>query len=236
LKPNSGGELWACLNHTNQKVELWQGDTLLASTDQTIFPTWQYTIELRCRGTEAKVWVTDEVKLTASIMADQYGTPGIKQDCVADNDLFRIGDAYWYQPQEAIKTTFAPGGQLLLGRIPRTGVVWDDYWDYFYLESGEEINTRIEEISNEWDYLHSIPVEIAEGDYILWIYPQDSGVWLSNLFIGDTNGFSIMYYSDINNMFHLMNMAKHKWQMKGYGVWTLGMEDPRIWGYLLKLL
>ena len=230
FKPNSGGELWACLNHTDQKVELWQGDTLLAQADQTIIPTW-YTIELRCRGEEAKVWVSGIAKLTAAITADQYGMPGIKHACLADNDLFRVGDAYWYQPQEAIKVYF--GGQWhTLGRIPRIGVTWDDYWGYFYLESGEEADTRTESISNEWDYLHSAAVVVAEGDYNLWIYPQDSGVWLSNLFIGDVNGFSLMYYSDINNMFHLMNMAKHKWQLKGYGVWALGMEDPRVWGYL----
>jgi spore germination protein YaaH len=228
---NSGEELWACLNHTDQKIELWQGDTLLASTDQTVIPTWQYTVELRCRGAEAKVWVTGEVKLTASITADQYGTPGIKQDCAADNDLFRVGDAYWYQPQEAIKAYF--GGQWhTLGRIPRTGVVWDDYWGYFYLESGEESNTRTESISSEWDYLHSAAVEAAEGSHNVPVYPLDSGVWLSNIFAGDADGFSIMYYSDINNMFHLMNMAKHGWQLKGYGVWALGMEDHRIWGYL----
>lgn len=231
FKLNNGEELWAALNRTDQKIELWQGDSLLASADQTIIPTWQYTLELRCRGAEAKVWVSGALVLTASITADQWGTPGIKHDCQADNDLFRVGDAYWYQPQEAVEAYF--GGQRhTLGRIPRTGAAWDDYWGYFYLESGEEPDTRTESISNEWDYLHSTEASVAEGENNILVRFLDSGVWMSNLFIGDANGFSIMYYSDMNNMFHLMNMAKHEWQLKGYGVWALGMEDPRIWTYL----
>jgi len=233
FNPNNGEELWAALNHTDQKVELWQGDTLLASADQTIIPTWEYILELRCRGTEAKVWVSGAAKLTGIITANQRGTSGIKHDCQADNDLFRVGDSYWYMPQEAVKIDF--GGQWhTLGRLSRIGVTWDDYWGYFYLESGEEIDTRVESISSEWDYQSSTAVAVAEGDYNVQVSFLDSGVWLSNLFIGDANGFSIMYYSDTNNYFTLMNMAKHNWQLKGYGVWALGMEDPRIWEYLPK--
>jgi len=135
-------------------------------------------------------------------------------------------------PQEAIDVVL-PGGQIqTLGRIQRTGVTWLEPWGYFRFEGpGEEPSTRQESISTDFDYLHTVPFTAFDDDRSIIVRLRDRGIWLTQLFLGDARGFSIAHYSDAEHFDMLANLAKHRWRLKGVGLWALGHQDPLVFKY-----
>jgi hypothetical protein len=61
----------------------------------------------------------------------------------------------------------------------------------------EESITRSEDISMDYDFFHSQLLALSCGnDYEVKIIPKDINIWISRLFLGDADGFSILYYQD----------------------------------------
>ena len=59
----------------------------------------------------------------------------------------------------------------------------------------EETSIRSEDISLDYDFFHSDLLEIScGGNYTARIIPKDINIWISRLFLGDADGFSILYY------------------------------------------
>jgi hypothetical protein len=166
--------------------------------------------------------------VTATLPAT--GGFGIRTSSAAcECSLLDVGSPYVYVPQEAIDVTL-PGGQMVtLGRIARTGVAWLEPWGYFeYTGPNEERDTRTESIPLEFDYVHTPAFPAFEDNRPVTVKLRDRGLWVANLYLGDSLGFSIAHYSDAEHFDILKNLAKHRWGLKGVAWWALGLQDPRV--------
>ena len=131
---------------------------------------------------------------------------------------------------------FSNGNTVEFGRIPRTGVTSDNEFQVFKINNDvEEISTRNDDISMDYDFLNSqeLPL-IAGNDYTVKIKPKDINLWISRLFLGDADGFSILYYQDVDSLVYWANEAAYRWKLRGIAIWSLGQEDMRVWEALPK--
>ena len=128
------------------------------------------------------------------------------------------------------------GTQTSFGRIERSNCTWDEEFQVFTLTSDvEEYSTRSEEISLDYEFYHShmMPLECG-NDYTAKIIPRDINIWISRLFLGDADGFSILYYQDVDSLIYWANQAAYRWKLRGMCMWSLGQEDMRVWEWLPK--
>ena len=52
--------------------------------------------------------------------------------------------------------------------------------------------------------------------------------------LGDADGFSILYFQDIDSLVYWANEAAYRWKLRGIAIWSLGQEDMRVWEALPK--
>lgn len=71
-------------------------------------------------------------------------------------------------------------------------------------------------------------------DYSVTIIPRDINIWISRIFLGDGDGFSILYYQDVDSLVYWANEAAYRWKLRGMCMWSLGQEDLRLWEWLPK--
>lgn len=99
----------------------------------------------------------------------------------------------------------------------------------------EESATRSEDISMDYDFFHSDLLPLSCGnDYTVKVIPKDINIWLSRLFLGDADGFSILYYQDVDSLVYWSNEAAYRWRLRGIAIWSLGQEYIRLWEALPK--
>ncbi len=132
--------------------------------------------------------------------------------------------------------TFPDGSVVKYGRIDRSNTTWDEEFQVFTLTSDvEESSTRSESISLDYEFYHSDLLSLECGnDYTVTITPKDINVWVSRLFLGDADGFSILYYQDVDSLVYWANEAAYRWKLRGIAIWSLGQEDMRLWEALPK--
>jgi len=240
------GDLFCCLNVDTQRVELYQGSTLLGSYSTSFNKTpdsslrsspSMYTIEMRKRGNTVRVYsgASYTLRFTATV-SPTGGYAGYCSDNRTVCELLRLGDAWTYEPYEAFDVHMPDGTTKGFGRISRTGVTWDEEFQVFSVNSDvEESSTRSESISMDYDFFHSDLLQIAcGGDYAAKVVPKDINVWISRLFLGDADGFSILYYQDVDSLVYWANEAAYRWKLRGIAIWSLGQEDMRLWEALPK--
>ena len=240
------GDLFCCLNVDTQRVELYQGSTLLGSYSTSFNKTpdsslrsspSMYTIEMRKRGNTVRVYsgASYTLRFTATV-SPTGGYAGYCSDNRTVCELLRLGDAWTYEPYEAFDVHMPDGTTKGFGRISRTGVTWDEEFQVFSVNSDvEESSTRSESISMDYDFFHSDLLQIAcGGDYAAKVVPRDINVWISRLFLGDADGFSILYYQDVDSLVYWANEAAYRWKLRGIAIWSLGQEDMRLWEALPK--
>lgn len=46
--------------------------------------------------------------------------------------------------------------------------------------------------------------------------PKDIDIWISRLFLGDADGFPILYYQDVDSLVYWANQAAYKWGLRGF--------------------
>lgn len=241
------GELFCCLNYDSQRVELYQGATLLGSYSTSISRTpdaslrsnpSMYTVEMRIRGNRVRVYSGSSytLRFTATVSGFSSGFAGYRSDNRTVCELLRLGDAWTYEPYERFDVAFPDGTVTEYGRLPRSNAVWDEEFQVFTLTSDvEESGTRSEEISLDYDFFHSHLMELSCGnDYTVRITPKDINIWISRLFLGDADGFSILYYQDVDSLVYWANEAAYRWKLRGIAIWSLGQEDMRLWEALPK--
>ncbi|MFR2737465.1 MAG: glycosyl hydrolase family 18 protein [[Clostridium] innocuum] len=240
------GNLFCCLNFDTQRVELYQGSVLLGSYAVSFSKTpastlhsdpTLYTIEMRKRGNRVRVYFgfSYTLRFTATVSATG-GYAGIQADSAVVCDLLRAGDAWAYEPYECFTVEYPDGQRTSFGRIARIGVSWDEEFQVFSVNSDvEETATRSEDISLDYDFFHSHTMALAcGGDYPVKIIPQDINLWTARLFLGDADGFSILYYQDVDSLVYWANEAAYRWKLRGIAIWSLGQEDMRLWEALPK--
>ncbi len=196
-----------------------------------------YTIEMRKRGNRVRVYSGSSytLRFTATVSATS-GYAGIQADNEIVCDLLRAGDAWAYEPYECFDVVYPGGVRTSFGRIARSGVTWDEEFQIFSVNSDvDEGSTRSEDISLDYDFFHSHLLEISCGnDYTAKVIPRDINVWTARLFLGDADGFSILYYQDVDSLVYWANEAAYRWGLRGIAIWSLGQEDMRLWEVMPK--
>jgi hypothetical protein len=151
-------------------------------------------------------------------------------------ELLRMGDAWTYEPYERFDVTFPDGTTTQYGRISRSNVTWNSEFQVFTVTSDiEESATRSESISLDYEFYHSHDLALTCGnDYTVTVTPKDINIWIARLFLGDADGFSILYYQDVDSLIYWANEAAYRWGVRGFAMWSLGQEDMRLWEALPK--
>lgn len=240
------GALWYCvnLNFAGGRLDLYQGSTLLTSLYTSSLAVGdEHPLRMRIRGTEVACFYNGNLQFKYTLAAAAgAGAFGVKSDVQISIDRFKGGDAYWFYPQEAVDLTYPDGTTKTVGRIPRTGVTWHSVYEYFRVSSGEEVDTRTKpadlmytNITKDWDYIHSETFTLSgPGDYPVSIQMRDIGVWLSKLFLGDADGFSLLVMPDAHTILGISDICAYDFGINGVGMWTIGQEDPMLWNLLVS--
>ena len=241
------GDIFCCLNVTNQAVELYNGSSLLGSYSVELEKTADsllrtdpsmYTVEMRIRNGKIRVYSGSSytLRFTASISGFSGGYAGYRSDNRTVCELLRLGDAWTYEPYERFDVEMPDGTSASFGRIERSNCTWNEEFQVFTLTSDvEETATRSEDISLDYEFFHSDLLALSCGnDYTVKITPRDINIWISRLFLGDADGFSILYYQDVDSLVYWANQAAYRWKLRGMCMWSLGQEDMRLWEYLPK--
>ncbi len=123
------------------------------------------------------------------------------------------------------------GTTASFGRLARTGVTWDDEFKVHSVNSDiEELVIRSEDISLDYDFSQSQILVLSCGnDYEVKIMSKDVNIWISRLFMGDADGFPILYYQDVDRLVYWANEAAYCWKLRGIALWLLRQEDMRLW-------
>ena len=114
--------------------------------------------------------------------------------------------------------------------LERNNAVWDEEFQVFTLTSDvEEISTRSEDISLDYEFYHSDLLALECGnDYTATVTPKDINVWVSRLFLGDADGFSILYYQDVDSLVYWANEGSTAGSCEGL---PSGPLDRKICAY-----
>jgi len=241
------GTIYCCFNYDTQRIELYEGATLKGSFATSFSRTSAgdlrtnpnfYTIEMRKRGNKVRVYssASNTLRFTATC-SDVTGYAGIRSDNQVNCQLLRLGDAWVYEPYERFDVLMPDGAFKTYGRIARSNCSWDEEFQVFALTADlEESATRSESISLDYDFFHSdiMPSIQCGNDYKTTIIPRDINIWISRLFLGDGDGFSILYYQDVDSLVYWANEAAYRWKLRGMCMWSLGQEDLRLWEWLPK--
>ncbi|HCJ4482957.1 TPA: hypothetical protein NR446_001300 [Listeria innocua] len=241
------GTIYCCFNYDNQRIELYEGSTLKGSYATSFSKTSAanirsnpsfYTLEIRKRGNQVRVYssASNALRFTATC-SDVTGYAGIRSDNKVHCQLLRLGDAWTYEPYERFDVLMPDGTFKTYGRLSRSNCSWDDEFQVFTLTADlEESATRSESISLDYDFFHSdmMPSIQCGKDYSVTIIPRDINIWISRLFLGDGDGFSILYYQDVDSLVYWANEAAYRWKLRGMCMWSLGQEDLRLWEWLPK--
>lgn len=242
------GSIFCCLNYDSQAVELYNGNTLLGSYSQEIKRTTDsdlratpsmYTVEMRIRGNRVRVYsgASSSLRFTATVSNCSGGYAGYCSDSQTICELLRLGDAWTYEPYERFDVILPDGTRESFGRLSRSHCVWDyDFQVFTLTEDIEESEARNGDISLDYDFSHSNDMtSISCGNnYTATIIPIDINIWISRLFLGDADGFSILYYQDVDSLIYWANEAAYRWKLRGMCMWSLGQEDMRLWEWLPK--
>ena len=183
------------------------------------------------------------LRFTATVSGFSGGYAGYRSDNRTVCELMRLGDAWTYEPYERFDVVMPDGTTKSYGRISRSNCTWDSEFQVFTLTSDvEESSTRSEDISMDYDFFHSDDMTSLScgNDYQATVIPVDINIWISRLFLGDADGFSILYYQDVDSLVYWANEAAYRWNLRGMCIpegWVetvLGSNNP--FGVILATL
>lgn len=231
------GDLFACMNYSNDQLQLWNGNSLIHSIPFKM--QGEQAIAMRVRNGSVRVYTgtskTFQFKVNISTTT---GAVGIRSTTDTIFTLCRIGSGWWYEPYECYEVTVLDQ-TYRLGRIERTGVTWDDELQLFRVNNDiDERETREEDLSLDYDFQYLGRVPNLKGkeytDIPLVYKPVDINIRHMRTYIGDADGFGIMYYEDADVLQYWYNRALFEYGIKGMCMWSLGQEDCRIWERITK--
>lgn len=232
----------ALLDYSNNKVSLvyedgngeweeiayeWMSDTLIGmkgeSSNLTV-SVFEGTVTIAV-GDRTYL---DQYELPHSVSSGSYGV-FIKSGTMTLN-LITISSIDRYEPLEKLQVE-VDGETFNYGEVPRN-VDYDKYGYLIY--SGLDIDsTEIE--TEEWDedYLNE-PLAVIDswrGRKQIKVRMVDAGIWFSQFYIGDTEGYSVSWNSDLEGFITTSQLIE-AYKCRGIAMWTMGQEDPMIFEYL----
>lgn len=226
------GDLFACMNYNNNQLQLWNGSTLVHAIAFEM--QGEQAIAMRVRSGSVRVYTgTNKVLRFTVNTSTGSGSPGIRSTIDTVFTLCRIGSGWWYEPYECYEVTVL-GQATRLGRVERTGVTWDEELQLFKVDSDiNEIDTRTEDLSLDYDFQYLGRMPILKGkeyqDIPVVYKPIDINIRHMRTYIGDADGFGIMYYEDADVLQYWYNRTLYEYGIRGMCMWSLGQEDCRIW-------
>ncbi|UVG34590.1 minor tail protein [Microbacterium phage Cheeto1] len=235
------GSFEATVNQ-NGVVQLTRNGTVLATYNgsapgtSTVPGQSQAVIGLRVRGNRARVYYArteNSVPLRIDYTDSGY-VPGdagmLSTSGAAWFDHVRWGDAWWYNPREAVDVQIGSRTFPNVGRIPRSNVTWDSFNRFRPNTDVEERETRTKSISADWEYIHLKNIGIPAGQTrAVRVIPRDIDCWVATMYLCDPRGASLSHYADAEYMAHSRDIAHQVWGAAGIAVWRLGQEDTRFW-------
>jgi hypothetical protein len=226
------GTLFACMNYSNNQLQLWDGENLVHAISFTM--NGEQAISMRVREDSVRVYTgTNKVLQFKIKMSTSSGSPGIRSTADTIFTLCRIGSGWWYEPYECYDLSVL-GQTFRLGRIEREGVTWDEELQLFRVNDDiEESNTRTQDLSLDYDFQHLGRMPILKDkeyqDILVTYKPVDINIRHMRTYIGDADGFGIMYYEDADVLQYWYNRVLFEYGIRGMCMWSLGQEDCRIW-------
>ena len=152
---------------------------------------------------------------------------------------FNVSTVDRWEPLEKMQVTI-DGETYDFGEVDR-GLSYDEYGYLVY--SGLNIDGLGEEkedsgeIGGSPDFskdFQNMPLATHPSwkkDKTIYVRMVDAGIWFKNLYVGDSEGFSVAYNSDVIGFVETANLL-FEYQCKGVAMWTMGQEDPLIFEYL----
>lgn len=155
---------------------------------------------------------------------------------------YNISSLERWEAMEKIETII-DGQTYSFGEVPRT-VSKDEYGYYVFKGYPYEVmssfptnNITSVQVNPNYvwsnDYLN-MPLCTCtswNGEKTVTVNSVDAGIWYKSFYVGDSEGMSVAYNSDITGFIKTVN-AINEYQCKGIAMWTLGQEDTRIYSYL----
>ena len=233
------GTLFVVYNDPYNRLEVYQGPYLnaryllatfevpLERTDSPYLHPHLFHLEMRKRGTTVTVYYGSQPVITQTVFATS-GNIGIVSDYTVLISEFVIGDACRYDAHECIRLDL--GGQsYLLGRVARTGAVWNG--SVFTLTGlSEEPDSRSVALEGRLECLTAGAVSAACGsDAALAFIPVDSGVEPAMACLGDSRGCAYLTFRTSLDLQELYNHAVYGLGIGGLALDGLGSEDPSFW-------
>lgn len=150
--------------------------------------------------------------------------------------LFNISTLDRYEPLEKMEVEVDEAiyqfGEVQRVDAEGNSISYDEYGYLIY--SGLDIlETEPEDLEWSTDYenkpLAKHPSWI--GNKPIRVRMTDAGIWFSLFYIGDAEGFSVAYNSDLIGFIETTKIILD-YQCKGVAMWTMGQEDPLVFEYL----
>ncbi|UDG79019.1 minor tail protein [Microbacterium phage Saratos] len=235
------GSFEATVNQAGALVLSRNGTTLATASvagpgTSTTPGSGRAVVGLRVRGNHARVYysLTENSVPLVLEYTDPSATPGpsgmLSTSGAAWFDHVRWGDAWWYNPREAVDVQVGGFTFTNVGRVPRTNVTWDSFNRFRVNTDVEERSTRTQGISADWEFIHLKGIGIPAGQTKnVRIIPRDIDCWISTAYLCDPKGTSLSHYADAEYMQHSRDLANDEWGLDGIAVWRLGQEDTRFW-------
>lgn len=220
-------------------LRLLRGSTVLATANVATRPVGaapmdgRTVLALRVREGSARVYYSTAETSVPLYLEAKTTAPGGPTEYSATGQVWidhtYLGDGWWFMPREALEIEI--GGQSrALGRIPRTGVTWDDKNRFRPDADVEERTTRETSIGLDWAYAHWKDIPVTTGvSAAVKVRPLDHDLWLGRVTIGDRDGFSVVWFSDAETISHWRDRAYFDFGLQGIAMWSLGQEDVRMW-------
>ncbi|WP_373896391.1 hypothetical protein [Virgibacillus sp. CBA3643] len=162
--------------------------------------------------------------------------------------LFNISTLDRWEPLEKMEVE-VDGNVYEYGEVTRTyedgsNISYDDYG--YLVVSGLDIeglgqpdpdNPENEGGSASLDFSQDFQ-NIALAEHPAWqgqkpirVRMKDAGIWFTQFYVGDSEGFSVAYNSDLTGFIETTNLL-FEHNCKGIAMWTIGQEDPLVFQYL----
>lgn len=144
--------------------------------------------------------------------------------------FFNISTLDRYEPLEKMRVE-VDGKEYSSGEVPRT-VGYDEFGYLVY--SGLDINSTNMD-GHKWslDYINE-PLAVVpswEGRKKIRVQMVDAGIWFSFFYIGDKEGYSVAWNSDLAGFITTSHLI-YRYGCRGVAMWTIGQEDPLIFEYI----
>lgn len=187
-----------------------------------------------------------EINLDTSISEGAYGA--YISEGEIELSLLNVSTVDRYEPLEKLEVEIG-NDKYTYGEVERTDendnvIEYDDYGYLIYSgldidclgQSDPEIpddegGSILLDFDEDFSNLPLARHNSWSGKQEIKVRMVDAGIWFRNLYIGDSEGYSVAYNSDYTGFIETVQLIS-EYKCRGVAMWTMGQEDPLIFTYL----